>query len=147
MTVLLVTIISERMTEEDIFNDMVEGIEINGGDDNYIYSNVFAETGSAIEIHTGAMRNTITENIFICNGAAITIEPGSNGDKVPPVFDEVLFGQITGTSAPFDIIEVYLYSKNECTHDMCQGRNLLGVAVADGGGNWILPIADPGRIV
>ncbi|MDQ3248452.1 MAG: Ig-like domain-containing protein, partial [Chloroflexota bacterium] len=69
--------------------------------------------------------------------AGIRIEPGAQGNIQQPVIVDILAdGLMSGTAQPNVTIEVY-------TDPVSEGQTFLGIAVADGNGNWTFPLTLP----
>ena len=107
---------------------------------NQIISNTIGYNKvSGIRImEAGSIHNTITMNSISFNGTegGIWLTGSGNEWKTPPVIQSVSSSEVTGTSEPQDVVEVFCDDNNE-------GRIYLGTVSADASGNFTLPLSQP----
>ena len=104
-------------------------IKTNGSNVTISY-NEFHDNQLVMTIDSKA---NISQNIMTCNQALIY---GDNNTE--PIITYANNTTVTGTSSPFETIEVFFSDPTLCDDAPCQGTNLLGITQADASGNWTL---------
>ncbi|WP_119843971.1 choice-of-anchor D domain-containing protein [Reichenbachiella sp. MSK19-1] len=116
----------------------VEGSNVHIGGSEVGAGNVIAYNPTGIYIISGS-GNAVRSNSIFCNTTGLRIDTGANGNKVVPVFANITegagTGSISGTSESGDVVEVYV-ADDDCNSD--QANTLLGSAIADTNGDWVL---------
>jgi len=109
----------------------------DGASDCFIQNNTFGENNSnAVRVDYGT-GNIIRSNTFIGNKPwdLILLLEGGNLELAAPTVTETAGSNISGTTAPFGCVEVYLYEKNRIAS--------LGFASADANGGFTFASAEP----
>ncbi len=115
-----------------IFGDN-EFIQVGGINEDF--SNRIAFNFYGLSREHGISTVHITRNQFYCN--TIGIKDWEITYNYP-IISSALEAEISGTSNPGDIVEVFAHDDALCPNFSCQGKNFLGIAAAGANGNWTL---------
>lgn len=90
-------------------------------------------------------RNQITRNIIYCNTVkGIELFGGTgNNNVVPPTIVVATDQEISGTSKPLDLIELFIVDNTGCPDAPCQGKEYVTFIFTDNFGNWRLDAPFP----
>lgn len=101
---------------------------------NQFIQNAIYNTTEGLRFNEG-ISNKISQNIFYNNTKAISLTGSANNTIQPPVITTYSDNNISGTSQPNDIIEIFGSTGSE------NANEYLGSATADGSGNWTATVA------
>jgi gliding motility-associated-like protein len=118
------------------------------GDGSARHSNIIAHN-QGVGIFALFDGHRFRHNSFYCNtDGGIDLDSqgqNANQNKAAPVFTVTNVNALQGTAVPLDTVEVYLHDNADCPDAPCQGKILLGTAVASVTGTWFIngPFARP----
>ncbi len=119
------------------------GIIVQNGGSNHTIggnteeANVVAYNASGIILTSSSNNVRFFQNQLFCNDTvAISLLGAANNNQQAPVIDTASVDMIMGTSAPDQIIDVYIQELCD-SNEVCQGKTYLGTTVSPTG-SWML---------
>ncbi len=119
------------LIHEGCHHNFIGGFDLSG-------QNTIAHHPHALRIEGNAWANQFLLNQFSCNEPfAIELVNGANNGQQAPIITAAFYQVVRGTASANNSIDIYIIDQ-PCTDAPCQGKTLLGTAIADANGEWTL---------